>query len=209
MAKKTQVFAEPDAEPAVKPEDTITIPADTFNQIVERLNTLEQGIHAQTKEESNIFNPLKEEVKEHVCNVAFFYDDDIAREALFIGYDPIKTADGKNRNIFEKRDQFNQLRTYCNLKLYDFETKKEYLKKDVDYILFMTSHTPVRGTIKERKDIGTVVNQDYTVQSIWDGNTLKETGVRVLTGYKSQEFVFKIEVNGQVFDLPQDAVNVR
>lgn len=201
------VVKAPEAVPpkgiAPQKEDTVTISRTQFESFMNRLSDLEGVAMNNSKEAEDIFNPLAEVKTDHVVAVAYHGDD------IVVGYKEKKRPDGKlTYTWLAKEPSTGEIRTYVTLLLRDSVTK-EIKEETIDYVAFLEAAVTVPATIKERKDIGKLVEQGLVNQMTWNGKTLVPTSTKVMTGAKEQKFIFKVLLNGELIDLPENVVNIK
>lgn len=192
-------------------EETVSIPASTFKEILERLNQLEtKEVSATRESESDIFDPLKAFTGDRMCRVSFVYNEETGHNDLVLGYRGRKQANGTEQLVWIKKDPITgELRGKCDVIFVNTETGKQYIKEDLDHFAFLETIVTREVPIKNRKDVGQQVKQDFTVQRMWNGRTLAPTATRVQTGYISQKFEFDVEIDGKIYHLLENVINIR
>lgn len=185
-------------------KQTITLGKEQFDAIMARLGDLESGAMArEPKGADDVFNPLAEVKQDHEVRLCYHGD------LLVVGYKGKVRPDGRTVFTFMRYDEATkETRTAVTLLLVDPKTK-ETSEETVDMIAFLENAVVLPATIKERKDIGRIVEHGIVRQRIWDGKGLTETGKKVMSGCREQKFQYRVEHNGDIYDLPQEAVNIK
>lgn len=186
------------------------IPTSTLQEIVERLNTLEQKEGQVAKEQdSEIFDPLAVVKTGHTARIGFLFNPETGDNDLVLAYKTRRMASGQEKETWlEKDGKTGELRTKCSLICLSPEGK-EYLRENLDYVDFLTQLEMVECSIVKRYDVGSPVKQDFTVQRIWNGRQLAPTPVRVQTGYVEQKYEYDVQVDGVIRRFKQNVVNIR
>jgi hypothetical protein len=190
---------------AVPKEDTVNISRSQFEAIMGRLNDLESVALNSERATSgdDIFNPLAEVKSDHIVKVAFHGDE------MVVGYKEKVRVDGrKTFTWLAKEPTTGEVRTFVTLLLRNMETK-EVREETVDYVAFLEAAVTLDAAIKERKDIGKLVEQGLVNQMTWNGRTLVPTNTKIMTGAKEQKFLFTVELNGERIQLPENVVNIK
>ena len=186
------------------------IPTKTLTEILERLNTLEtkETVVART-DDSEIFDPLSGVKGDSMARIAYVHNPSTGSNDLVLAYIPRKMADGREKETWiEKDEKTGELRTKCSIVCMN-ENGEQYKRENIDYVAFLESIETRACPIKNRKDIGKPVKQDYTIQRIWNGRQLAPTPMRVQTGYVEQKFEYDIEVDGEIIHFKQNVINIR
>ena len=181
----TATATEPKSAPLGTSEskDTVSISADQFNSLMERLSELEGVALRSNRGEDDIFNPLAVVTEDHTANVCFLEDE------LVVGYKVKMRPDGSETYTWLAKDQATgELRTYCTLLLDD--GKGNIREETMDYVQFIESAIPVKAIIKKREDIGKLKEHGLVNQMTWDGKNLVPTGQKIMSGAREQKFLF-------------------
>lgn len=187
---------------ANKPE-TVTISREQFESFMNRLSDLEGAAMSSSQAADDIFNPLAEVKSDHVVKVAFHGD------LLVVGYKEKVRPDGKKVYTWLKKDEASgEIRTYVTLLLLNLDTD-ELTEETVDYIGFIEQAVTLDAVIKERKDIGKLVEHGLVTQMTWNGRALVPTSQKIMTGAKEQKFIFKVLLKGKLIEMPENVVNIK
>lgn len=184
-------------------EGSVTLSRTQFDSIMNRLNDLDNVVQRQGTPADNVFNPLAEVKSNHVVRVGYYVDD------LVVGYKAKIRPDGKQTFTFMKKEEATgEVRTYITVLLEDAESK---MIKEVtmDYVLFLQEVVMIDAVVKERKDIGKLVEQGLVEVQVWNGRQMVGTGQQIMTGAREQKFVFNLEINGKAYTLPEEVVNIK
>lgn len=186
-------------------EDTVTISRSQLEAIMGRLGDLESvALSRDPANKDDVFNPLAEVKSDHQVHVVFHGDE------LVVGFKEKVRPDGRKTHTWlQKEPTTGEIRTYVTLYLRHMETK-EVREETVDLVAFIEGAVPMLATIKDRKDIGEIVEHGLVNQMTWNGRALVPTNTKVMTGAKEQRFIFDILLaNGEVVKLPQDVINIK
>lgn len=191
--------------------DMSQIPTETLTTILNRLNQLENEAGARAKaDETDIFDPMEVFKGDRTCRVSYIYNEKTGNNDLVVGYKTRKMPNGTETATWQKKDPITgELRGKCTLVVIDSDTGKEYTLEDTDHYDFLQSITTREVPIKERTDVGQSIKQGTTNQTIWNGKTLAPTPTRVQTGYIEQRFEYDVEIDGKMYHLLQNVVNIR
>lgn len=205
-AAKADNKIETPAKPEAKTSEDgakVTISKSQFEAIMGRLSDLESGAMArEPKGAEDVFNPLAEVKKDHVVRLTYHGDD------LVVGYVGKIRPDGKEVFTFLKEDpESRTMRTYATLLLITPEGKEK--EELVDFVKFLEYSIQVDAVLKERKDIGKLVEHGLVKQAVWDGTRMAETGMRVMSGTKEQRFEYVVTHKGKDYKLPQEVINIK
>lgn len=179
----------------------IEVSESAMKDLLQRLSDLESDKQRQLKAEDDIFNPLKVVKDKHILRMSFWGDE------LVTSYVPKVRPDGTKvfiiNKVIEDGEFKGQMRGMVTLQLANGKTEQ------VDYIRFLNELTPVVAEIKERRDVGTVVEQGEVNVMSWNGRALVPTAKRTMTGYKNQAFEFDVEYKGKPYTLTGDVINLK
>lgn len=185
-------------------QDGITMSREQFNELMGRMSDLERM--ALTSQRANdptsIFNPLaevKEDLKLHVV----FHGD-----LLVVGYKEKRRPNGSVTYTWLAKNSDNIVRTYVTLLLKNVETG-DVTEETVDLLEFLEAAVPMQATIKKRQDIGGVIEHGLVNQMTWNGSTLVATDRQVMTGALEQRFLFDVELNGKIYQVTEQVVNIK
>ena len=190
--------------------EMVSIPQSAFQEILERLNTLETEKGSATRqEESEIFDPLATVKEGHRARIAYLYNEETGANDLVLAYKTRKLANGQEKETWIEKDEKNgELRTRCSI-ICQRADGSQYERTNIDYVYFLEQIEVIEAPIKKRIDVGGRVKQEYTIQRVWNGKTLAPTPVRVQTGYIEQKFEYEIEVNGTPVHFKQNVINIK
>lgn len=179
----------------------IEVSESAMKDLLQRLSDLEADKQRQIKAEDDIFNPLKQLKNKHTLRMSFWGDE------LVLGYVPKVKPDGTEtfviNKIIEEGEFKGQMRGMVRLMLANGK------EEEVDYIRFLNELSAVPAEIKERRDIGKVVEQGEVFVTAWNGRSLVPTSKRTMTGYKNQKFEFDVEYQGKTYTLTSDVINLK
>lgn len=191
----------------VPQEEGVYINRAQFEEMMSRMADLENiAINNQrTEDRTNIFNPLAEVKEDRILNVVFYGEN----EEMVVGYKEKVRIDGRKTHTWlEKNPATGEVRTMVTLLLLDLKTDK-VREFTTDFVEFMEAAIPLPATIKDRKDIGEVVEHGLVAQMTWNGQTLIPTDQKVMTGAKEQHFLFTVDFRGKRIQLPENVVNIK
>lgn len=190
----------------IKPEqsDGITISRDQFESMMSRMSDLETIAMSASRpnDPASIFNPLAEVKENRTLNVVFHGD------LLVTGYKETERPNGTIQYAKLEKNEDNMIRTFVTLLLTDIETGDTSEEK-VDLLDFLEAATPMLATIKDRKDIGGIVEHGLVNQMRWDGKTLVPTDTKIMTGARIQKFLFTVELAGKTYQMTEQVVNIK
>lgn len=179
----------------------IEVSESAMKDLLQRLSELETDKQRRTQAEEDIFNPLQKENREHTCRLGFYNDK------IVTGYVGKENPDGTVvyiiHKIIEDGEFKGQMRGRVTLTYEDGTTE------NVDYLQFCKDVSCVVATIKDKKDIGRIVNQGEVSVKSWNGRALVPTSTRIMTGYKEQKFEFVVEYKGKDYKISQDVINLK
>lgn len=179
----------------------IEVSESAMKEMLDRLSKLEADKQRQLNVEEEIFNPLKQIKGKHTLRMSFWGDE------LVLGYVPKVRPDGTEvfiiNKVIESGEFKGQMRGMVTLELANGK------KEEVDYIRFMNELTPVVTEIKERRDVGQLIEQGEVNVMAWNGRALTPTSKRTMTGYKQQKFEFDVEYKGKPYTLTGDVINLK
>ena len=179
----------------------IEVSESAMKDLLQRLSDLEADKQRQLKAEDDIFNPLKQVKGKHTLRMSFWGDE------LVLGYVPKVRPDGTETCVIQKMvedGEFKgQMRGVVTLRLANGTTE------EVDYVRFLNELSPVVAEIKERRDIGKLVEQGEVTVMAWNGRSLVPTSKRTMTGYQDQKFEFDVEYKGKQYTLTGDVINLK
>jgi len=179
----------------------IEVSESAMKDLLQRLSDLESDKQRQVKAQDDIFNPLKQVNSKHTLRMSFWGDE------LVTGYVPKVRPDGTEifiiNKVIEEGEFKGQMRGMVTLQLANGKTEV------VDYIRFMNELSPVVAEIKERRDIGKLVEQGEVNVMAWNGRALTPTSKRTMTGYKDQKFEFDVDYKGKPYTLTGDVINLK
>lgn len=179
----------------------IEVSESAMKDLLQRLSDLEADKQRQLKAEDDIFNPLKQVKGKHTLRMSFWGDE------LVLGYVPKVRPDGTETYVIQKMvedGEFKgQMRGVVTLRLANGKTE------EVDYVRFLNELSPVVAEIKDRRDIGKLVEQGEVTVMAWNGRSLVPTTKRTMTGYQDQKFEFDVEYQGKPYTLTSDVINLK
>ena len=179
----------------------VEVSESAMKDLLQRLSDLEADKQRQLKAEDDIFNPLKQVKGKHTLRMSFWGDE------LVLGYVPKVRPDGTETYVIQKMvedGEFKgQMRGVVTLRLANGKTE------EVDYVRFLNELSPVVAEIKDRRDIGKLVEQGEVTVMAWNGRSLVPTTKRTMTGYKHQKFEFDVEYQGKPYTLTSDVINLK
>lgn len=179
----------------------IEVSESAMKDLLQRLSDLESDKQRQLKAEDDIFNPLKQVKGKHTLRMSFWGDE------LVLGFVPKIRPDGTEtfviNKVVEDGEFKGQMRGVVNLMLANGKTE------EVDYIRFLNEVSPVVAEIKDRKDVGKMVEQGEVSVMSWNGRSLVPTSSRTMTGYQNQKFEFTVEYKGKDYILTSDVINIK
>ena len=179
----------------------VEVSESAMKDLLQRLSDLEADKQRQLKAEDDIFNPLKQVKGKHTLRMSFWGDE------LVLGYVPKVRPDGTETYVIQKMvedGEFKgQMRGVVTLRLANGKTE------EVDYVRFLNELSPVVAEIKDRRDIGKLVEQGEVTVMAWNGRSLVPTTKRTMTGYQDQKFEFDVEYKGKQYTLTGDVINLK
>lgn len=196
-------------EESPKPEnkssgEKVTLSKTQFDALMDRLARVEseQSTMSHTLNKTDVFNPLEEVKTDHVVRVSYFEDK------LVVGYKPKTLVDGRTVFITPVWNESEQ-RMRNNITLLLENEKGEIEERVVDHVAFLEGSIQVDAKLKERKDIGKVIEHGTVEATEFNGRTMQGTGNYVMTGTKENHYEFTVEHKGKIYKMPENVINIR
>jgi hypothetical protein len=184
--------------------EKVTMSKTQFDALMDRLSRVEseQTTLSHTVNKTDVFNPLEEVKTDHIVRVSYFEDK------LVVGYKPKVLVDGRTVFITPVWNESEQrMRNNITLLLENEDGKIE--ERVVDHIAFLEGSIQIDAKLKERKDIGKLIEHGTVEATQFNGRTMAGTGDYVMTGTKEQHFAFTIEHKGKIYQMPEEVINIR
>lgn len=179
----------------------IEVSESAMKDLLQRLSDLEADKQRQLKAEDDIFNPLKEVKDKHTLRMSFWGDELVTNYVAKVKPDGTETF--VVNKIIEEGEFKGQMRGMVTLQLANGKTE------EVDYIRFINELSPVVAEIKQRRDVGKLVEQGEVSVMSWNGRALVPTSKRTMTGYRNQKFEFDVDYKGKQYTLTSDVINLK
>jgi hypothetical protein len=180
----------------------VTVDRAQFENLLTQLAEVQNFQLSQTRGKDDVFNPLSEVKTDHTVRLAYHGND------LVVGYKATVRPDGREVYTYLRKDpDTGQMRTTVTLLLKD--ENGDVREEESDFVAFLENAVMLEAKLKERKDIGKVVEQGEVEVMTWDGKRLVGTGTRIMSGAKEQKWLFTVEHKGEIFELPESIVNIK
>lgn len=193
-------------------KNMVSVPQDTLSNILNELNTLK----AKVEGSDDPVSLLKNTKKEKQVRISYFIDPETAETFIFNGIVKIKLPTGTIVSTFRKptkdMDGTTKVKDHMRVSLINVETGAQTIKDVIseEFRAYLTSkYYLVKSEKSEDVDMTPADETVYQMSYVENDRYLKrvETGALVKTEVQGKMSYYTIDVEGKVYEFPQDVIN--
>lgn len=190
----------------------VSVPQDTLANILNELNTLKAKVDGG----DDPVSLLKNTKKEKQVRISYFIDPETAETFIFNGIVKIKLPTGTIVSTFRKptkdMDGTTKVKDHMRVSLINVETGVQTIKDVIseEFRAYLTSkYYLVKSEKSEDVDMTPADETVYQMSYVENDRYLKrvETGALVKTEVQGKMSYYTIDVEGKVYEFPQDVIN--